>query len=71
MDLFVRDKYLRFGDVELPIEFQYVKLTLKQTHKEKGRVTTTKSQEIHVSKSPHTPTPEPLSSAEKEKRIVL
>ncbi len=55
----------------MPIEFQYVKLTLKQTHKEKGRVTTTKSQEIHVSKSPHTPTPEPLSSAEKKKNSAV
>ena len=39
-------------------------ITLKQTHKENGSVTSTKSQEIPVSRSPQIPTPSSEPSAE-------
>ena len=43
--------------------------TLKQTQRENGNVTTTRSHEIHVSRIPQTPTPlVPVSSAEKIKK---
>ena len=43
--------------------------TLKQTQRENGNVTTTRSHEIHVSRIPQTPTPlVPVSSAEKKSR---
>ena len=39
-------------------------ITLKQTHKENGSVTSTKSQEIPVSRNPQIPTPSSEPSAE-------
>ena len=52
--------------ITLRINKLSVFFTLKQTHSEKGRVTTTRPQDIAVNNHPHNPIPLSLSSAKKQ-----
>lgn len=55
---------IEIGKQSQPRNTNKTKLTLKQTHKEKGNVTMTISQEKAVRSQPQTPIPTSLSPAE-------